>query len=198
MDVRRTGETYLLQRGFFPPIHLLKRIYHSLTDLDLCGVTNGMKQGEKIHLIDFRSSPGGLFPILIPSFMREKPFILLVDDDENIRLLLGTVLSRYFRVAVQGNGMDAMAWLSDGHIPDLIIADLDMPEMDGFSLLQYLQVSGFFHSIPVLILSGNTDPGSRTRCEALGARAFIPKPFNPTDVVALVSAFTGPKAPLPA
>lgn len=130
--------------------------------------------------------------------MREKPFILLVDDDENIRLLLGAVLSRYFRVAVQANGMDAMAWLSDGHIPDLIIADLDMPEMDGFSLLQYLQVSGFFHTIPVLILSGNTDPASRSRCEELGARAFIGKPFNPTDMVALISALTGLKTPLPA
>lgn len=156
-----------------------------------------MKQREKIHLIDFRSSPGGMFTILIPPFMRERPFILLVDDDENIRLLLGALLSRHFKVAVQGNGMDAMAWLSDGHLPDLIIADLDMPRMDGFSLLKYLQVSGFFHSIPVLILSGNTDPGTRSQCEALGAKAFVSKPFKPADILAQVSSIIGAKVVLP-
>ena len=93
--------------------------------------------------------------------MNNKRTILIIDDHDCIRLLLGSILSKNYEVVTKKNGLEAMAWLSSGNIPDLILLDLVMPSLNGFDFLKNLRTSGFFRNIPVLVLSGNDDEAEK-------------------------------------
>lgn len=108
-----------------------------------------------------------------------KPSILIVDDDDNIRMLLEFLLQKRYQVMVREDGLSAMAWLSAGNIPDLMIVDLEMPRLNGFDLLQQVRASGIFGHIPLIILSGYENPSVQQSCLDAGADAYLLKPFNP-------------------
>ncbi|MFA6125848.1 MAG: response regulator [Bacteroidales bacterium] len=112
--------------------------------------------------------------------MRKK--ILVIDDEITIRTLLDKFLSQLYEVTALGNGQEALTWLQGGNMPDLMIVDLEMPSMNGFEFLQQVKSSGFFRSIPVLMLSGVDSSAERVRCLKAGALDFMIKPFNPEEL----------------
>ncbi len=111
-----------------------------------------------------------------------KKSILVIEDHDSIRLLLERFLSKRFTVTCKGDGFDALAWLSYGNIPDLIILDMSMPRLSGLDFLNNIRTSGLFRDIPVLIVSGEKDNKVIQKCKDLGIDGFIPKPFNPIDL----------------
>jgi CheY-like chemotaxis protein len=117
---------------------------------------------------------------------QNKPQILVVDDDENIRTLLEFLLRKQYRVVLRENGMRAMDWLMEGNWPDLMLIDLEMPELHGFGLLEQVRASGYFGKLPVVILSAYEKPEVRQRCLAAGANDYLIKPFNPNTVLAIL------------
>jgi DNA-binding response OmpR family regulator len=78
--------------------------------------------------------------------------------------------------------MDGMNYLQSGNIPDIILSDLNVPGLDGFSFLEQVRNSGFFKNIPFIILSGKDDIENRIKCLEAGADDFINKPFNPREL----------------
>ncbi len=108
-----------------------------------------------------------------------KETILVVDDDYFIRTLLHFLLRDHYDVVTIENGFKAMLWLDKGNQPDLILTDVDMPEIDGFSLLSHLRKSGYYRSTPVFMLTGHSDPLIEEKCKNSGATGFLTKPFNP-------------------
>lgn len=120
--------------------------------------------------------------------MDKRPTILIIDDHDCIRLLLGSILSKNYEVVTKKDGLEGMAWLSNGNIPDLILLDLVMPSLNGYEFLQNIRTSGFFKNIPVLILSGTEDQVEKDRCFQLGIRDFFNKPFNPIQLKAKIQA----------
>lgn len=104
--------------------------------------------------------------------------ILVIDDDMAMRLFLTNMLSERYAVSCANNGMEACHWLSSGNIPDLIISDMCMPEMDGLELLKVLSSNGLYKNIPVIILSTMEDNHTRERCLNHGAFAYLNKPFD--------------------
>ena len=114
--------------------------------------------------------------------MNKRRTILIIDDHDCIRLLLGSILSKNYEVVAKKDGLEAMAWLSSGNIPDLILLDLVMPSLNGYEFLKNLRTSGFFKSIPVLILSVNNYSSEMQRCYQLGIKDFFHKPFNPIQL----------------
>ncbi len=114
---------------------------------------------------------------------RSRQTILIVDDDQNLRMLLEYVLRKHYQVVTREDGLSAMAWMSSGHIPDLIISDVDMPHLNGYEFLLQLRASGYFRNIPVVMLSGYNDGEVVTRCTDSGAVGFLYKPFNPDEVL---------------
>lgn len=131
--------------------------------------------------------------------MNKKPTILIIDDHDSIRLLLGSILSKTYSVVTKKDGLEGMAWLSNGNIPDLILLDLVMPSLSGYEFLQNLRNSGFFKDIPVLILSGNDDQKEVDRCFALGINDYFQKPFNPIQLREKIQAvFTPSENPVEA
>ncbi len=109
--------------------------------------------------------------------------ILVIDDEVTIRTLLDKFLSNQYDVIALENGQEALSWLQSGNMPDLIIVDMEMPSMNGFEFLQQVKSSGYFHSIPVMMLSGIDSSAERVKCLKSGALDFMIKPFNPEELM---------------
>ncbi len=105
--------------------------------------------------------------------------ILLVEDHDSLRYLMGAFLSRQFDVVGAKNGLDAMSWLSQGLMPDVIVTDVRMPELGGADFLANLRCSGVYAEIPVVVISGGSDDLEESRLKQLGACEYIRKPFSP-------------------
>jgi DNA-binding response OmpR family regulator len=111
-----------------------------------------------------------------------KPSVLVVEDDLFIQSILNEILSVNYEVTIFSNGMDGLNFLQSGNITDIILSDLNVPSLDGFSFLEQVRNSGFFKSIPFIILSGKDDIEIKLKCLDAGADDFLTKPFNPKEL----------------
>ncbi|MDP4266694.1 MAG: response regulator [Bacteroidota bacterium] len=105
--------------------------------------------------------------------------VLIVDDFKSIRLVVSNVLTKEgFVVTMAEDGMDALRFL-DGKIKyDLIISDVDMPNMDGISLLKEIRKSIYYKEVPVILLTTNTMERKQQEVQGLRIDAWIIKPFD--------------------
>lgn len=108
--------------------------------------------------------------------------ILVVDDELSIRLLLENFLGKTYEVTTKSDGMEAMKWLQDGNMADLIVADIQMPNVDGIQFIQQIRASGFFNEIPLIMLSGIESSQEKIKCLKMGANDYVVKPFNPEEL----------------
>ena len=104
-----------------------------------------------------------------------------------MQTLLYEFLSTKFTVTTYVNGMDAITALQDGNLPDLIISDLNIPELSGTELIAQVKASDFFKAIPIMILSGEESSELRIKCLNAGADDFVVKPFNPRELDARIN-----------
>lgn len=111
--------------------------------------------------------------------------ILVVDDDDRIRTLLERFLAREsYRISTAKNVADARAQIVRIAF-DLIIADIMMPDDSGLELLKWIRQRG---QIPVLMLSALAQPNDRISGLALGADDYLPKPFEPEELLLRIGA----------
>jgi DNA-binding response OmpR family regulator len=130
---------------------------------------------------------GTNFPVKTNAKLKEmKKIILAIDDEAVIRKLLENFLGKKYEVITKSNGIEAMSYIQSGNIPDLIICDILMPEMDGYDFVRQIRSSGLFSKIPLLMLSGEEDSKTRINFYKLRVRNFITKPFNPEELEVLV------------
>jgi CheY-like chemotaxis protein len=102
--------------------------------------------------------------------------VMVVDDDAPLREMLSKYLSRQgYLVSCAANGPEALAWVEQAGLPHLILMDVNMPGMNGLEVLQQLKEKD--NKIKVIMMSGSGIPGIRGQAQALGAVAFLPKPF---------------------
>ena len=110
--------------------------------------------------------------------------MLAIDDEVSIQLILQHYFKGDFTVITKGNGKEALAWMQEGNIPDIIVADINMPEMDGYTFIDHVRSSGFLKNIPMIMLSGSDSTDNKIRCLEAGADDFMVKPFNPRELAA--------------
>lgn len=108
--------------------------------------------------------------------------ILIIDDDASLRMLLEIMLKQHYQVVTVENGYEALFWLENNDIPDLIIADINMPRIDGIKFINHLKKSGYYRNIPVIVLSGHYDVDIKSKCHESGIKDFMVKPFNPSEL----------------
>lgn len=119
---------------------------------------------------------------LSPVLMKK---ILVIDDELTMTTLLEFFLSNDYEVYSVHSGREALVWL-ERNLPDLIISDIQMPEMDGFEFLKQVRLKGYTKHTPILMLSGKSESKERVKCYKLGAQDYLTKPFNPEELNELV------------
>ena len=111
--------------------------------------------------------------------------ILIVEDDRDIREFLGELLeAEGFTVVGVANGSQARARLTGEPLPSLILLDLMMPEMDGWTLCEELKNDDRLSQIPIILMSGHAK--IRQEAAALDAVGYLKKPFDMEHVLALI------------
>jgi DNA-binding response OmpR family regulator len=108
--------------------------------------------------------------------------ILVIDDEPIMRKLLEQILKSKYEIIALENGREALEWMYSGNIPDAVVADLNMPEIDGFEYITKVRESAFFGDLPLIILSGEESSAERIKCLKLGANDYLIKPFNPEEL----------------
>jgi two-component system, chemotaxis family, chemotaxis protein CheY len=104
--------------------------------------------------------------------------ILVVDDSATVRKFVSVSLTMQgFKVVTANDGMDALEKLP-GQQFDLIITDLNMPNMDGFELIKSLRQNNEYSGIPIIILSSLADEPSKASSTELGVDSYLVKPFS--------------------
>jgi len=112
--------------------------------------------------------------------------VLVVDDTpENIDILKG-ILSPYFTVKVASSGRMALKAVSKGSLPDLILLDVMMPDMDGYEVCRLLKADPQTRQIPVIFVTAKSSVEDETQGFSLGAADYIIKPVSPPVVLARV------------
>jgi two-component system, chemotaxis family, chemotaxis protein CheY len=116
------------------------------------------------------------------------PIIMFVDDSETALASTKMVVQSMPVETHQFlSAKDALAKINGGLTPDLIVTDLNMPEMNGFEFLEALRQIDATKRTPTLMLTTETNPEMKTKGKALGLTGWIVKPFNPSQLKAAIT-----------
>ena len=176
--------------------------------LNLCKMIVEMHHGT-IDVSDGDGGRGSSFVVTIPSgnshlqpdeMVQDEPNarrqtprpnthykILVVDDDRDLCDYIRDELSRYYHIAVCHNGREAIKVLLNDPI-DLVISDVMMPEMDGYTLLRLMKRNPVVNHVPVIMLTSKAGVANRLEGISQGADAFMPKPFNIQELHVLINS----------
>ncbi len=113
--------------------------------------------------------------------------ILVIDDDPLLRLLLQESLQAHFEVMVADDGAMGVE-IATAYLPDLIVCDVAMPNMDGFDVLRHLQTLEHMADVPFIFLSGNGNKDTIRQGKLLGADDFLTKPFEMDELLEVITA----------
>ncbi|MEM6962201.1 MAG: response regulator [Myxococcota bacterium] len=112
--------------------------------------------------------------------------ILVVDDQDHYRdAVTATLRTTWPKISVAKNGLSALG-MALSNPPDLIMCDVEMPEMDGWQLLRIVRSRPKLAHVPVVLLTSLTDEAAKLRGYRMGADDYITKPFDPTELHARV------------
>jgi two-component system alkaline phosphatase synthesis response regulator PhoP len=119
---------------------------------------------------------------------KKKGTILIVDDEQNIRLLVGNLLGRDYEVLEASNGVEALD-LARRQKLDLILMDIMMPSMDGYSACHAIKNDGATSKIPVVMVTAVGQELNKMFATQMGADGYITKPFQLQDLLETIGRF---------
>jgi two-component system, NtrC family, sensor kinase len=141
---------------------------------------------------DLRDTEESIFSLLGYQLQRktDRGNILVVDDTPaNVRILTDALVKHGYEICSAMSGERALEIVQD-FVPDLILLDVMMPEMDGYTVCQRLKERPETHDIPVMFLSAIDNPSDKVRAFQVGGIDYITKPFHLDEVIARVSQQT--------
>jgi CheY-like chemotaxis protein len=117
----------------------------------------------------------------------ERRLVLIADDDEDVLVLVRTVLERSgHEVIAARDGAEALA-LAGERRPDLAVLDISMPEVDGLEVLRRFHADGETSELPVVLLSALAQEADVALGFEAGASAYVRKPFSPRELTERVA-----------
>ena len=132
----------------------------------------------------FHSAPGGA--------IARRPTVLVVDDSVTMRKVASRFLERQGFVAITAkDGQDAVEILADV-VPDAILMDVEMPRMDGFDCVKAVRENAKTAHVPIVMITSRTADKHRQRAMALGANAYMGKPFKEDELLAWLRSVLPP------
>ncbi len=115
-----------------------------------------------------------------------KDTILLVEDNPSLQQFIQSILAPYYNVIITGNGVEALDYLTNYQsliTNHLILSDVMMPEMDGFTLLEKVKADDRFCSIPFILLTARADINDKLRGLRIGVDDYMTKPFEVDELL---------------
>ena len=109
--------------------------------------------------------------------------ILVVDDSKAIRFVLQTILRKHYKVTSVADGVSAMYCLRKHNLPDLIIINPDLTDFQDWELIRYLHNSHLYSSIPLMVISNQSEENTRLNAIKYQVANFFQKPFNPLHLL---------------
>ncbi|RMG73469.1 MAG: response regulator [Nitrospirae bacterium] len=118
------------------------------------------------------------------------PNILVVEDSPTMRQLISFAMRRIEKAKVieATDGVDALKKLSENEV-DIILADINMPVMDGLKLVSLVRSNPSYKDIPVIIITTEGAEEDRKKAMAIGANAYLPKPIQTQELIRLVKKY---------
>jgi CheY-like chemotaxis protein len=113
----------------------------------------------------------------------EKKKIIVIDDEETVLTLTKAALGEEYDVTTVDSGQEALNLFFQGYVPDLVILDLNMPEMGGFDTFIRIRDISKLHETPIAIYSTSEDPKDKSRAQEMGAVDFIHKPAKKAELM---------------
>src|SRR4051812_16390964 len=109
-----------------------------------------------------------------------RPWVLVVDDSRVVRRTIMNVLGRAYNVLEAGDGIAGWRTLSQNSRVEVVISDIEMPELDGYGMICKIRAveDPALREIPIVVITSAEDEITRERAYACGANDFILKPFN--------------------
>ena len=119
--------------------------------------------------------------------------ILIVEDDADVRLGYQVLLkAHHYDTFFAADSMSAVSEARK-QLPDLILLDLGLPAGDGFVVLERFRANMHLALIPVIVVSARDVQGNKARALSFGAKAFVQKPWNDDELLALMNELVGPR-----
>ncbi|MGA8849512.1 MAG: response regulator [Dehalococcoidia bacterium] len=116
----------------------------------------------------------------------DKKKILIADDETGVRLIVGRMLDKDYIVLEATNGEEAVE-IARGQKPDLILMDLMMPKMDGYTACSEIKADQATRGIPVVILTGVRHELNEKFAMEMGAEGYVTKPFNVQELIDVIT-----------
>ncbi len=160
------------------------------------------KPVSRVELIDAALATLGNTPAATPSLVtrstmdvtRRRMRVLLAEDNPvNQEVAIAMLRKRGHDVVLANNGREAVQ-AANRDAFDVVLMDLQMPEMDGLEATQEIRAS--HAELPIIALTANTSPGERERCLAAGMNGYLAKPFKPHELFAIVEGWAPKDAPV--
>ena len=114
--------------------------------------------------------------------------ILIVEDNPDNMKLFRAVLTIRGHQVVGLPGGETLLETMRAEAPAIVLLDMDMPEMDGFEVLEALRRTLSGRAVPVIVVTARDDPETESRCIELGAEDYITKPIQPATLIARIRA----------
>ena len=123
----------------------------------------------------------------LDSYVAVSPLLLLAEDNEaNIKTLADYLEVKGYRVVVARTGVEAIK-LARKVTPDMIVMDIQMPELDGLEATRRIRADAELMHIPIIAVTALAMPGDRERCLAAGANAYLSKPISLKALVSVLA-----------
>jgi CheY-like chemotaxis protein len=117
------------------------------------------------------------------------PVVMIVDDHGVTQRVLAHILQRGgYDIAFAASGLEALHVLETTNV-DLILLDIDMPDMDGMTLLKHLRGQSQYVTLPIVMLTASGQDDDRQVAEAYGANGFLTKPASSTELLEMIERF---------
>lgn len=117
--------------------------------------------------------------------------VLAIDDSRTIRALVRRVMEDAgFSCVLAADGVQGVARFSEDP-PDVVITDINMPNMDGYAVIHSIRGGGVNSDVPILVLTTESAPHLKARAREAGATGWIVKPFDDAAIISVVRRVTG-------
>jgi CheY-like chemotaxis protein len=128
----------------------------------------------------------------VSSGVKARKSILVVDDSESIRNHIKSLLETEYEVVTKDDGHEALVYLSKGNHPDLILTDMEMPNMNGRVFVRRVYSDPRHSNTPIIFITSVNSDLLINSFKSLGVAGYILKPFKPEDVIAKVNSILKP------